>query len=59
MDQSKIWIKLLVLKKKKTEFLKTYLKALNIRNKNAWVWNEMFFKTQVLNPNFPKNKIFN
>ena len=43
MDQSKIWIKLLVLKKKKTEFLKTYLKALNIRNKNAWVWDEMLF----------------
>ena len=37
-----------------TWFLKTYLKALNIRNKNAWVWDEMFFQNTSFKPNFSK-----
>ena len=35
-------------------FLKTYLKALNIRYKNAWVWNEMLFQNTSFKPNFSK-----
>ena len=42
-----------------TWFLKTPLKALNIRNKNAWVWDEMFFQNTNFKPSFPKIKIFN
>ena len=37
-----------------TWFLKTYLKALNIRNKNAWVWDEMLFQNTSFKPNFSK-----
>ena len=41
LDQSKKKKKRLF--RKITWVLKTYLKALNIRNKNAWVWDEMLF----------------
>ena len=41
-------------KKKKTDFLNTFLKALNIRNKNAWVWDEIIFQNTSFKPNFPK-----
>ena len=42
LDQSKFWKNCFL--EKITWFLKTYLKALNIRNKNAWVWYEMLFQ---------------
>ena len=52
LDQLKFWKNSFL--EKLTWFLKTYFKALNIRNKNAWVWDEMLFqKTQVLNLIFP------
>ena len=35
-------------------FLKAYLKALNIRYKNAWVWDEMLFQNTSFKPNFSK-----
>ena len=37
-----------------TWFLKAYLKALNIRYKNAWVWDEMLSQNISFKPNFPK-----
>ena len=37
-----------------TWFLNTYLKALNIRIKNAWVWDEMLFQNTSFKPNFSK-----
>ena len=40
--------------RKITSFLKTYLKALNIRKKNAWVWDEMLFQNTSFKPNFSK-----
>ena len=40
--------------RKITWFLKTYLEALNIRNKNAWVWDEMLFQNTSFKPNFSK-----
>ena len=40
--------------RKKPDFLKTCLKALNIRNKNAWEWDEMLFQNTSFKPNFPK-----
>ena len=52
LDQSKIWKKHLF--RRITWFLKTYLKALNIRSKNAWVWDEMFFQNTSFKPSFPK-----
>ena len=56
LDQSKFWKKQLF--RKITWFLKTYLKALNIRNKNAWVWDEMLFPNTSFKPNFSKNLDF-
>ena len=44
---------------KKPNFLKAYLKALNIRYKNAWVWDEKFFKNTWIQPKSSKIKIFN
>ena len=44
---------------KKPDFLKTYLKALNIRYKNAWVWDEILSQNTSFKPNFPKNLILN
>ena len=31
-----------------------FLKALNIRNKNAWVWDEMLFQNTRFKPNFSR-----
>ena len=42
-----------------TWFLKTHLKALNIRNKNVWEWDEILFQNSSFKPSFPKIKIFN
>ena len=52
LDQSKIWKNIFL--EKITWFLKTLLKALNIRNKMHEYEMKCFFKTQVLNPVFPK-----
>ena len=52
LDQSKFWKNSFL--EKITWFLKTYLKALNIRNKNAWVWDEMLFQNTSFKPNFFK-----
>ena len=41
--------------REKTRFLKAYLKALNIRHKNSWVWDEMLFQNTSFKPNFSKN----
>ena len=56
LDQSKFWKNSFL--EKITWFLKTYLKALNIRYKNAWVWDEMFFQNTSFKPNFSKNLDF-
>ena len=40
--------------RKKPDFLKTCLKALNIRNKNAWEYDEMLFQNTSFKSNFPK-----
>ena len=45
--------------RKVTWVLKTYLKALNIRNKNAWVWDEWFSQNPSFKPNFPKILVLN
>ena len=50
LDQSK-FLKSSFLEKL-IRFLKTYLKALNIRYKNAWVWDEMIFQNTSFKPNF-------
>ena len=52
LDQSKFWKNNFL--EKITWFLKTYLKALNIRYKNAWVWDEMLFQNTSFKPNFSK-----
>ena len=52
LDQSKFWKNGFL--EKITWFLKTYLKALNIRNKNARVWDEMLFQNTSFKPNFSK-----
>ena len=52
LDQSKFWKNRFL--EKRTWFLKTYLKALNIRNKHAWVWDEMLFQNTSFKPNFSK-----
>ena len=57
LDQSKFWKNNFL--EKITWFLKTYLKALNMRNKNAWVLDEMLFQNTKFNPNFSKNLNFN
>ena len=57
LNQSKFWKKQLF--RKITWFLKTYLKTLNIRNKNAWVWDEMLFQNTSFKPNFSKILILN
>ena len=58
IDQKSDWINQNSGKKqlfrKITWFLKTYLKALNIRNKNAWEWDEMLFQNTSFKPNLPK-----
>ena len=56
LDQSKFWKNSFF--EKITWFLKTYLKAFNIRNKNAWVWDEMLFQNTSFKPNFSKNLDF-
>ena len=53
LDQSKFWKNSFW--EKKPDFLKSYLKALNIRYKNAWVWDEMLSQNTSFKPNFPKN----
>ena len=61
LDQSKFWKK----KKKnsfwekKPEFLKTYLKALNITKQMHGVWDEMLSQNTSFKPNFPKKLILN
>ena len=40
--------------RKITWFFKTYLKALNVINKNAWVLDEMLFQNTSFKPNFSK-----
>ena len=57
LDQSKFWKNSFF--EKITWFFKTYLKAFNIRNKNAWVWDEMLFQNTSFKPSFPNNDIFN
>ena len=57
LDQSKFWKNSFL--EKKPDFLKAYLKALNIRYKNAWVWDENFFKNTWIQPKSSKIKIFN
>ena len=52
LDQSKFWKNSFL--EKITWFLKAYLKALNIRYKNAWVWDEMLFQNTSFKPNFSK-----
>ena len=61
LDQSKFWKNCFLEKKKKKKliFLKAYLKALNIRYKNAWVWDEMLSQNTSFKPNFPKILILN
>ena len=64
IDRKTDWInrkfgKTFFLGKKKTWFLKTHLKALKIRNKMHEYKMKCFSKTLVLNPSFPKIKIFN
>ena len=56
LDQSK-FLKSSFLEKL-VKFLKAYLKALNIRYKNAWVWDEMLFQITSFKPNFFKNLDF-
>ena len=57
LDQSKIW-KTRILEKT-TWFLKTLLKALNIRNKMHEYEIKCLSKTQVLNPIFPNLRFSN
>ena len=52
LDQSKFWKNSFL--EKITWFLKAYLKALNIRYKNAWVWDKMLFQNTSFKPNFSK-----
>ena len=52
LDQSKFWKNSFL--EKITWFLKAYLKALNVRYKNAWVWDEMLFQNTSFEPNFSK-----
>ena len=52
LDQSK-FLKNSFLEKL-TWFLKVYLKALNIKYKNARVWDEMLSQNTSFKPNFPK-----
>ena len=52
LDQSKFWKNSFL--EKLTWFLKAYLKTLNIRYKNAWVWDEMLFQNTSFEPNFSK-----
>ena len=52
LDQSKFWKNCFL--EKKPEFLKAYLKALNIKYKNAWEWDEMLFQNTSFKPNFSK-----
>ena len=54
LDQSKFWKNSFF--EKITWFFKTYLKAFNIRNKNAWVWDEMLFQNTSFKPSFSKLK---
>ena len=55
LDQSKIWKSRIL--EKTTWFLKTLLKALNIKSKMHKNEMKSFSKTQVLNPVFPKLRI--
>ena len=57
LDQSKIWKNRIL--KKTTWFLKTLLKALNIRSKIHEYKMKCFSKTQVLNPVFPNLRFSN
>ena len=52
LDQSK-FLKNSFLEKL-TWFLKAYLKPLNIRYKNAWVWDKILFQNTSFKPNFSK-----
>ena len=57
LDQSKIWKNIIL--EKIIWFLKTFLKALNIRNKMHEYKMKCFSKTQVLNPVFPNLRLSN
>ena len=57
LNQSKIWKNIFL--EKITWFLKTLLKALNIRNKMHEYEMKCFSKTQVLNPVFPNLRFSN
>ena len=63
IDRKTVWINRKsgknIFLEKITWFLKTLLKVLNIRNKIAWVRDEMLFQNTSFNPSFPKIKIFN
>ena len=56
LDQSKIWKNIIL--EKITRFLKTFLKALNIRNKMHEYEMKCFSKNTSFKPSFPKFKIF-